>query len=344
MNPIIDNAFPVLNIPISQVLHIEPDAKSKISKYKSYRALIKRFYANYLDTEEFKKMIPLHETGFLKVAPHLIGNIPDESNLLKFQQPATGKFPKKDFLNRKPFEKISDNVHLFFIYHKDDQNTKDKFLYYLEKGLGHYNGLTAYAGILFHPDSKMDICFEDRENPLPEVQQFFDNEFVSTPNVKYLAIYLTPFSKEETRKQEIKFYARIKQILLKRKIACQSVEPATVETPNNNFKWSLTTMSVSILAKLGGIPWRLNTPKKEELIVGVGTFRHPDEVRYVSSATSFNNTGHFNEFEYFMAHETDILAGQIAAKVTQFAKTFGVPQRLIIHFYKKLSEDELAPD
>lgn len=341
--PQYDKAFPVLNIPIAHELGIEPDPKPKNSKYKTYKALIKRFYTNYLDTEGFRKMIPLHETGFLKVPQHLIGNISEESNSLKFQKPAIGKFPKKDFLHKKPFEKISDNVHLFFIYHKDDQNTKDKLLYYLENGLDHYKGLTAYAGILFHAESKMDICFEDRDNPLPEVQRFFDSEFVSTPNVKYLAIYLTPFSKEETRRQEIKFYARIKQLLLKRKIACQSVEPATVEAPNNNFKWSLTTMSVSILAKLGGIPWRLNTTKKEELIVGVGAFRHPDEVRYVSSATSFNNTGHFNEFEYFMEYETDILAGQIASKVTEFAAKFGVPERLIIHFYKKLSEDELTP-
>lgn len=342
-DPEFEKAFPVLNIPIAQQLHIKPDPKPKTSKYKTFRLQIKQFYANYLHTEEFMKVIPLHEAGFLKVPQSLIANIPPESNSLKFQKPAIGEFPKKDFLHKKPFEKVSGNVHLFFIYHKDDQKTRDKLLHYLENGLDHFKGLTPYAGILFHAESKMDICFEDRNNPLPEVQRFFDTEYVSTPNVKYLALYLTPFSKEETRRQEIKFYARIKQLLLKRRIACQSVEPATVETPNNNFKWSLTTMSVSILAKLGGIPWRLNTDKKEELIIGVGTFRHPDEVRYVSSATSFDNTGRFNEFEYFMAHETDILAGQIASKVTQFAKKFGVPERLIIHFYKKLSEDELAP-
>ena len=102
-------------------------------------------------------------------------------------------------------------------------------------------------------------------------------------------------------------------------------------------------MSVSILAKLGGIPWRLDKTEKKELIVGVGAFRHKDDVQYVSSAISFDDTGHFNEFDYFLSYQTDILAGQIAAAVTEFAKNFDAPQRLIIHFYKILKEEELAP-
>jgi hypothetical protein len=338
-----DMAYPVLNIPIAQELNIEPDPKPSGSKYKYYRELIKGFYADYLNTEEFKKIIPLHDSGFLKVPQQLIGNISDESNNLKFAHTQPGKFPKKDFLLKRPFLRITDNVHLFFIYHKDDESTKNKLQTYLEKGLGHYKGLNAYAGILFHTNEKMNVCFVNRDNPLPEIIEYFDKQFTHMEKVKYLAIYLTPFNKEETRRQKVKIYARIKQLLIEREIACQFVEPATVEKPNDNFKWSLTTMSVSILAKLGGIPWRLNTVEKEELIIGVGAFRHPDDVRYLSSAIVFDNTGHFNEFDYFIQHQTDILAGSIAAAVTAFAKKYGHPKRLIIHFYKKLSEEELQP-
>ncbi len=113
---------------------------------------------------------------------------------------------------------------------------------------------------------------------------------------------------------------------------------------NQGFKWSLTNMSVAILAKLGGIPWMLSTLPKEELVVGVGAFRHPDGVQFLSSAFCFNNTGHFNEFDYFMKHETDVMAGKIAAKVKDFATTYGNPSRLIIHFYKeRMSQEEIAP-
>jgi hypothetical protein len=336
-------AYPVLNIPMARQLNIEPDAKTKGSKYKSYRALIKRFYKNYLNNEDFLEIIPLHASGFLKVPEQLIENISDESNDLKFEHKNPGKFPKRDFFLKKPFLRVNDNIHLFFIYHKDDEATRNKLQYYLENGLDHYKGLTDYAGILFHTSDTMNICFVDRDNPIPEVREYFESKFKRVENVKYLAIYLTPFSKEETRKQQVRIYARIKQLLIEREIACQFVEPSTVEQPNNNFKWSLTTMSVTILAKLGGIPWRLNTVEKEELIIGIGAFHHPDGVRYVSSAIVFDNTGHFNEFDYFIQHQTDILAGSIAAGVTAFAKKYGHPKRLIIHFYKKLSEDELQP-
>ncbi|MEJ7830022.1 MAG: hypothetical protein WKF91_17565, partial [Segetibacter sp.] len=277
------NAYPVLNIPIAHELKIPPDPKPDKTKYDIFRDLIKMFYTDYLNTEEFKQIIPLHNTGFLKVPQSLINYVADESSELEYEK-GKGRTPKKDFLKKKPYATIKENVHLFFIYSKDDESTKNKLQDCLENGLDFYHGLTDYTGILFHTEESMNICFSDIDNPLKEVEDFLIDHFDPHPGVKYLALYLTPFSKEETRHQEVKIYARIKQLLIQRKIACQSVEPATVDQPGDSFKWSLTTMSVTILAKLGGVPWRLDTPVKNELIVGVGAFRHPDGVQYVSSA------------------------------------------------------------
>jgi hypothetical protein len=57
-----------------------------------------------------------------------------------------------------------------------------------------------------------------------------------------------------------------------------------------------------------------------------------DGVQYLSSPFSFNNTRHFNEFAYFLRHETDVMAGSIAAKIKEFVANYGNPSRLIIHF------------
>jgi hypothetical protein len=189
----------------------------------------------------------------------------------------------------------------------------------------------------------MNIYYHDRLNPMPEVEEFLMDNYASQDGIKHLAIYLIPFSKEETRKQEVKIYARIKQSLIKRRIACQFVKPETIEQPNEQFKWSLTNISVSIMAKLGGVPWRLDKPEKTSLIVGVGAFLHPDGVRYVSSAFCFDNSGKFIEFDYLMSHQTKELAGMIAAKVKEFKNNFGNPERLVIHFYKKISDEEIKP-
>ncbi len=337
--------FPALNFALAKALKIEPDPIIKGNRYKSYLEVLNIFKDFFLSKQEFKDLIPLHADDFYTVPESLIHYVEDQSNELEFSNHQIGRTPKSDFRKLKPFRGTDHKkIHLFFIYHVDDQSTKDKLKTYFEKGLAHYRGLYDYAGILFHTDESMTICFQNRENPYPEIQNFFDTPTHSlASDVKYLAIYLTPFSKEETRRQEERVYIKVKELLLNRDIACQFVEPATVEAPNDNFKWSLTTMSVTILAKLGGIPWRLPTPIQKELIVGVGAFKHPDDVQYVSSAISFDNSGHFNEFDYFMRHETNLLAGSIATKVREFTEKFDSPSRLIIHFYKRLSEEELKP-
>jgi hypothetical protein len=344
-NPDYANTFPVLNFNLSKALGIDPDSLQKGNRYKTYKEVIDTFYDFFLNKPAFRKLIPLHEDGFLKVDDSTISYVTDTSNDLAFENKAKGRTPKRDFLYKKPFLRCQHkNVHLFFIYHKDDQVTKDKLQGYLENGLGHYRGLTNYAGILFHVEEAMTVCFENRSNPLPEIDAFFSNKSFNDTSIKYLAIYLTPFTKEETRKQEVRVYVRVKELLLKRNIACQFVEPETVEAPRDGFKWSLTNMSVAILAKLGGIPWQLSTPVKNELIVGIGAFRHPDGVQFLSSAFCFDNTGHFNEFDYFMRHETEAMAGSIAAKVKEFAGKYGNPARIIIHFYKeRMSDEEIAP-
>src|SRR5690606_21088747 len=60
-------------------------------------------------------------------------------------------------------------------------------------------------------------------------------------------------------------------------------------------------------------------------------------------AFSFNNNGSFNRFEYFMKHEVDVLAGSISVQIQEYATVNNQPDRLIIHFYKTMSEEELAP-
>lgn len=338
-------SFPVLNFDLGNALQMEPAENPRENRYKNYKALIETFYDYFLNKPDFKEVLPLHDTGFYAADNTAVFQVSDESNNLAYETPNKGRTPKREFRYKKPFKRCDyKNVHLFFIYHKDDLQTKDKLQHYLENGLEHYPGLTEYAGILFHVDEAKEICFEDRSNPLPEIEAFLEVNSYNEDNVKYLAIYLTPFSKEETRKQSVRVYVRVKEMLLKRYIACQFVEPETVEVPNNNFKWSLTNMSVAILAKLGGIPWKLSQDPKNELVVGIGAFRHPDGVQYLSSAFSFDDTGHFNEFDYFMKNETEELAGKISAKVKDFAKSHGTPKRLVIHFYKeRMSEEEIAP-
>ena len=115
-----------------------------------------------------------------------------------------------------------------------------------------------------------------------------------------------------------------------------------MEAQGSNWVYSLPNIAVAMLAKLGGIPWRLNTILKDELVIGVGAFKNVENgIQYIGSAFCFSNNGLFNSFELFMKHELDILAGKIAHAVRNFATVVHQPSRLIIHFYKDMSEKEL---
>jgi hypothetical protein len=129
-------------------------------------------------------------------------------------------------------------------------------------------------------------------------------------------------------------------MLLKRGITSQCIDSNKDEVVD--YQYSLSNVAVAILAKLKGTPWRLNTPKKNELIVGIGAFKHSD-VQYIGSSFSFDNTGHFNNFEYFMKSEVEILAGSIMRSVREYASVNNKPDKLIIHFYKTMSDKELEP-
>ena len=112
----------------------------------------------------------------------------------------------------------------------------------------------------------------------------------------------------------------------------------------DSFNYFLPNIQVAILAKSGGIPWRLNIEANDELIVGIGAFYSQTfKSRYVGSAFCFNNEGEFKGFECFGKDDTLSLAGSIREAVQAFLKTHKNASRLIIHFYKVISKKELKP-
>ena len=140
------------------------------------------------------------------------------------------------------------------------------------------------------------------------------------PEIRYIAVYVTPYSKFEKDKPKREIYYQLKELLLKRRITSQAIDPQKMVEQGLNWRYSLPNIAVAMLAKLDGIPWRLNTPIKNELVVGVGAFKQVDiGVQYIGSAFSFTNNGRFNRFEYFLKDEIDILAGSIGNAVKTYA-------------------------
>jgi len=312
------------------------------NRYIKYNEKINIFYRYLINKPEFKKIIPIHDNGFIKVSPLQIDKVSDESNLLLFRN-GTGLVPKYDFKKLKPYKNSPfKNIHLFFIVHIDMSAyatvIKDQLG---EKGFKSFKGLLDYANIPFHTEDGFSITFKNKENPIPEIEEKLNLRKLNT-EVQYLAIYISPYGKFEPEKNKREIYYKLKEVLLNRRIASQVIDPIKMESLGERWVYSLPNIAIAVLAKLDGIPWQLNAQTRKELVVGIGAFKHQDDgVQYIGSAFSFDNNGKFQSFDYFMKDEIDILAGKIAHSVRKFAAVNNEPERLIIHFYKRMSEREL---
>lgn len=336
--------FPVLNKELSALLKIKLSDPVQGNKYLRYNESISQFYTDYFDNDIFKSLFPISDEEFLTVQDKFVGRVNKMSNALYYGKGIQGNStPKVDFRRLHPATPVVGDVRLFFIYHTDYKAEKDLLKKYLQEGkFPGYPGLNTYASMTAIIEDDACIEYKSKENPFPDLEAKFNAFNYAKPNVKYFGIYITPFTKEESREQEFCVFARMREFLLNRNIASQSIEPATIKY--HEVQWSLTTMSVAMVAKLGGVPWRLRDDIEPELIVGIGAFiNRKDNVKYMGASVCFDNSGRFNDSGWFEKDEIKLLAGAIGLKVKEYAATYGEPKRLIIHLYKALKDDELKP-
>ncbi len=171
-----ENVRPVLNFELAQKLGFPPIIPSTENKYKNYRNKIYYFYKTFLNTAEFRKIIPLHRTGFLSVNPSLVNTTNWDSNQMVFGDNKPDIVPHNGIKINGPYAKTPYKViHLFFILHKTDAAIAKTVKTYLETGLSWFKGLNKYVKVLFHTEPGFSIQFSDKENPVYEIEQTLSN-------------------------------------------------------------------------------------------------------------------------------------------------------------------------
>lgn len=338
-----DQVYPIWNFNIRDALGETTEAPDKSNKYKKFKNAIDFFYRTYLNNDEFKRHIPINSNGFIPVEQIKIGRVKNNSNQLLFGNSKTDIVPMNGMKNHGPFD-FSDtsNIHFFFIYHKDDVQVAKKMDGYFRGTERGFRGLSKFIHTSYYTEKGFSIRFQDLEDPWPEIYSKITEKHFE-PDIQYIAIYISPFSKNSPDKSRRKIYYRLKELLLKKGISSQAIDAEKVLT-NDKYYFSLPNIAIAILAKLNGIPWRLDNTLKKELVVGIGAFKNPDfDIQYVGSAFSFSNNGKFNRFECFQKDQTKELAGSIIKAVKDYAALNPEIKRLVIHFYKTMSRAELEP-
>ena len=348
----LDQLYPVLSNPLKSEFDITFDTPDFKNRYPKYLAELEIFYNTYLNNTEFTSILPISSKGFHQINSDTILRTNMTSNDLMFGK-GKNVHPLNGMKQYGPYkESPYNNVRFFFIYHEPDRDKYVKAIYdYLIKGFYKkdaegilyqaFPDLTTYIKQPFFIEKEDSIAFKSLDTIVDDVRNALSTK-VMNQDVRYIAIYISPISKNNPDLSKHIVYYRVKEMLLQRGITSQVIYKENIF--HQNFHFFLPNIEIALLAKIGGIPWRLNRVTSNELIIGIGAFYSKSRKnKYVGSAFCFNNEGIFEGFDCFLANEITMIAGSVRKAVLKYLVDHEKADRLIIHFYKTISKKELEP-
>lgn len=336
----LDEMYPVLNRSIGQIFNINHSNYNK-NKYKTYYAEVSLFVKKFLKTPDGIPRVVLTSSDFIKLNNESIQHTNVESNLLLFGNDNSHYNPYQGLKDYGPLESPKNaNIKFIFIFHNQDKDTANKLYGYLKKGYKSFLGLTSFIRLPFEIDTANSVNFES-ENPFDEVKAELRKR-IFDPQVQYAAIYISRIKKDSADEEVDAQYFKIKEELLNYGITSQVIYRENIHS--ELFNYFLPNIAIALLAKLGGVPWRLKRPIKKDLVIGVGAYRPARTGEFfIGNTFYFQNDGRFKGFDCFESEDTQGLAGLIRNSIDQFIRENRVLSRVIIHFYKEVSKEDIRP-
>lgn len=352
----LDTTRPILGGELKRYLSLDRhgEPRSFDSKYIKYKDKIDAFRKRFLNTNDIEKIFHNLAFSLTEVNPLQVGQTTSSKRMLIFGKDQNGndaKFARQQHgVNYGPHKRCPHtDVQMIFIFPKRSITEARDLIKYMHDGgyKGQSKALSNYIGSnVSYADKPFHIQFEDETNPVPEIEKVLQSECYRNKDkrIKYVGIYISPIHKYSSLRETKECYYRIKELLLKYDIPTQCIDrekmSTMIEKDNRSgkadFAYTLQNMGVAICAKLGGSPWLLDETEKKELIIGIGAFRS-DNQQYIGAAFSFDNTGVFNDYSYFQKSELDELVGAIKMAIIKYSAVNKQPERIIIHYYKKIS-------
>ena len=332
-----DDIEVVLNLKIAQALDIPWRYYKERNKYKANFSQISIFYDEHLKGKQIGDIIHVLEAGMAEVLESRVRRAPVETNVLEFKGSNTHFNAYIGLKENGPLAGPNiDSYKFFFIFHENSREQANKLYQYLNRGFKGYPGLKSFVDVNLSLDTDKTIKFINFDRPSDEIIDGLRKKNFSE-NESYFAIYLSPISRDEMDEEKKADYYRVKNELLSKNIASQVIFRENIEDPNFNF--FLPNISIAILAKLGGRPWRLSRQVKDELIIGVGAYRQ-DDSKYLGTTFSFRNDGTFLGFDATECPDVQELGVFFKQTISSFVSEISEIKRVVVHFFKKMNSDE----
>ncbi len=350
----ISNIFPIINRELAAEFNITENHTRTENRYNLVYQRISDFAKQFLFTAEFQEIIIFNSQQFVTVPSKNIFSVSTNANSLLFGNGKVGFVQYKGITDNGPFAPTpKNNIRFFFIYHQNDVGVCKKLYDIFTNGIKNTDKYTGEIKIKFPPLSQYirqsfntekggSIVFNDYNNAIQEISKKLSCKKLENDST-YVALYISPFNKDDVSNPLHDVYYRVKELLLQKGITSQVIYK---ENPNkSSFNFHLPNIAIALLAKIGGIPWQLpSTSNKNDLIVGVGAFKsYRVGQRYIGSAFRFNKDGIFQNFNCYRDDKLENLVADIRKALGHFMVDSNNPERIIIHYYKTMSKRESKP-
>lgn len=306
-------------------------------QYKNTYELITDFYNNYLrDINNLN--IRFISVGLRNAELREVSKVKILENKIVFKDekvdinPITGM---RDFGVFKTSPKSYETQFIFFYRNRTDANS----LYgYLKNGYKNFPGLERYVGIPIVISNMKGFCYDNKIIE-EEYKKFEEENLTDSYYNNLFAIVIGDFDKNNTDEEKTDSYYNIKKSLLKKGIPSQFINEVHIRQ-SMAFNYHLPNIAIGILAKLGGIPWRLKNHPQTELVIGFNQARLNDK-SFIGSSVFFTNDGLLaNVYSYPKSSSAKEMIGLLRNSILNYIETNGDIDRLVIHYYKTNSNKE----
>ena len=340
------NIFPIVNQRISSLLNITPNRTRVTNKYELRKQHLDNFLRQYMLAPAFIESLGLSiiDNEWFRFSNSNCYHIEPQFREVLYGGGQIGVVPYDGLKNNGPYSIPPKAVRFLFIYFQKNDNTNITACHQLEEflrnGIGTNNSLYTYTRIPLYKEN--EICLTDYNNPAANLRQELA-KLQLDKEIAYFAYYISPVKEGEIGGKYDYLYSQIKEALLERNIQSQVIYHKNPML--NGFNYHIPNIAIATLAKLGGIPYTLATPRRtNDLIIGVGAHLSKKKgVRFVGSAFSYDSRGMLRDFDCFPDNDPNRITSNISTAIDNFLRSYGKPERLVIHYYKTMSQREALP-
>lgn len=353
---------PIVNRYTKKVLNLPEPRSYDRNKYATKMKKIKDFIHTYLFTPQFQDALDiniLNNGELIQVKPDDILMVNEQAKKLKYGDGFVGALPRNDFSLHGPYKQPQSFKYFFVSLNSPTSNLNRKRLYNIfQNGIDSSlvtdrdkkEGKEFGTGKRFKPlgefltqplswEKDLSLSYSSYDTALEELRKHLMDDSRFIPGYKYIAIIISEIHKDTPEPRLHELYYRMKELLMKSKITSQVIYAPNIN--NSHFDWFLPNIAAAITGKQNGMAWGLESlSQRNDMIVGIGASKQHGRKPYLGTAFCFDKEGQFREFDCCQAEDTEALGTSLKKALWQFCKQYGKPDRLIIHYYKKLRRDE----